>query len=129
MTQLATVVLKDSLGANVSFAPRDIVNGVATTVNSSGIPLGDKTYSLATSRTQAGRRKATLKFALPVVQTETLNGVARPTVVRTAYCDVNFSFDGTSSTLERSDMLAAVKAALADTVMTVPLVQDLSAPY
>lgn len=129
MTQLATVVLKDDAGTNISFVPRDIVNGVATTVNSSGIPLGDKTFSLSVSRTQAGRRKANLKFTLPVVQTETINGVGRPTVVRTAYCDVNFSFDGTSSTAERADMIAAVKAALADTVMTVPLIKDLSAPY
>lgn len=129
MTQLTTLVLKDHAAANVSFAPRDIVNGVATAQNSSGVPVGDKTVSWSTTRTTNGRRKAILKMVFPVVQDQVISGISKPTVVRTAYCDVTFSFDGTSTTVERQDMIAALAAALADSGQIVPLIQDLSAPY
>lgn len=129
MTQLATVVLKDSTATNRTFVPRDIVDGVATLVSSTGIPIGDKTSSVAVSRTTTGRRKVTMKIAIPTVQDSVVNGISKPAVVRTAYADVTFTFDGASSTLERSDLLAFLASALADTVLFKPAVVDLSAPF
>ncbi|DAD50111.1 TPA_asm: coat protein [ssRNA phage Gerhypos.3_19] len=129
MTQLTSMVLKDHAGADVTFSPRDITGGVATTVSSTGVPLGDKTAVFSVTRTQAGKRKANLRIALPVVQDVVVSGISRPTIVRTAYFDGTFSFDGASNTVERQDMLAAIKAMLADTAMITPLIVDLSAPY
>jgi hypothetical protein len=129
MTQLTSVVLKDHAGADVTFSPRDITGGVATTVSSTGVPIGDKTAVFSVSRTQAGKRKVNLRIALPVVQDVVVAGISRPTIVRTAYMDCTFSFDATSSTVERQDMRAAAKALLSDTAMIIPLIDDLSAPY
>jgi len=129
MVQLTSLVLKDHLNADVTFAPLDIVNGVATTVNSTGVPIGDKTASFAVSKTAAGKRKVTLKVVLPTVQDVVSVGVSRPTAVRAAYCNIEFSFDQTSSLVERQDMLAAVKAMLADTTQIKPLVENLANPY
>jgi hypothetical protein len=129
MVQLTSLILKDHAAADVTFAPRDITNGVATTVSSTGVPLGDKTASFSVAKTAAGKRKVTLKVVLPVVQDVVVNGITRPTIVRAAYADITLTFDGASSTVERQDMLAAVKAMLADTTQIKPLVEDLSNPY
>lgn len=129
MPQLDTLVLKDHLGADVTFEPGDVTNGVATTVSSTGVPVGDKIASFSVTKTQAGKRKALLKIALPVVQDVVVAGISRPTVVRTAYAELTFSFDQTSSTVERQDALAAMKAMLADTDQIVPLITTLSKPY
>jgi|SwirhirootsSR2_FD_contig_123_13750_length_4035_multi_15_in_0_out_0_2 hypothetical protein len=124
------MVLKDHAAADHTFSPRDIVNGVATLVNSSGVPVGDKTVSYAITRTSgANRRKVTLKVALPIVQDTTVGGVTRPQVVRTAYADVTMTFDQTSSTAERQDALAYLSSLLANTNQIQPLVEDLSAPF
>jgi len=129
MTQLVTVVLKDAAAADHSFIPRDITGGVATLVNSTGVPIGEKTVSVSTSRTTSGRRKTTLKLVIPVVQDVVVAGISKPTVVRTAYCDVGFTFDGTSNHDERADILAYLVSALGDTTVFKPAIVDLSAPY
>jgi len=129
MVQLTSLVLKDHANADVTFAPRDIVGGVATTVSSTGVPIAEKYASFAVSKTQTGKRKVTMKIALPVVQDVTVSGVTRPTIVRTAYADVTLSFDNTSSTEERQDLHAALKAMLADTTQIKPLIETLASPY
>jgi hypothetical protein len=129
MTQLASLVLKDHLDADVTFVPKDIVGGVATTVNTTGVPIGDKTVSFAINRTTTGKRKVTLKLAIPVVQDVVVAGISRPTIVRSAYVDIAFSFDQTSSTVERQDVLALTKSLLGNSGQIVPLVTDLSSPY
>jgi hypothetical protein len=129
MPNFTSLVLKDHAGADITFSPRDIVNNVATTVSSTGVPIGDKTASFSVTRTQSGKRKVTLKIALPIVQDVTYAGVTKPTVVRTAYFDGTFTFDGTSSTVDRQDLLAAAKAMLADSGQIQPLIVDLANPY
>jgi hypothetical protein len=42
---------------------------------------------------------------VPVVQDTVVNGVSKPAVVRTSYADLTFTFDGTSTADERSDVL------------------------
>jgi len=44
--QFAPLVLKDRTGTDIAFAPRDIANGVATHVNSTGVPIADKRLSM-----------------------------------------------------------------------------------
>nr|QDH91265.1 MAG: hypothetical protein H4BulkLitter231117_000002 [Leviviridae sp.] len=130
MPSFTSMVLKDHAAADHTFSPRDIVGGVATLVNSSGVPVGDKTVSYAITRTSgANRRKVTMKMALPIVQDTTISGVTRPAVVRTAYADVTMTFDQTSSTAERQDALAYLSSLLENTNQIIPLVENLSAPY
>jgi hypothetical protein len=129
MPQLANLVLKDHLAADVTFSPRDITNGVATTVSSTGVPLGEKVATFSNTKTAAGKRKVTLKITLPVVQDVVVSGISKPTVVRAAYGELTFSFADTSNTVERQDMLAAMKAMLADTTQIKPLIEDLANPY
>jgi hypothetical protein len=52
-------------------------------------------------------------LSVPVVQTQTINGVSTPVVVRTAYADVNFTFDATSTTQERKNLVGMMADALA----------------
>lgn len=104
MPQLTPVVLKDSLDADHTFIPTEVAGGVAVLVESNGIPLGDRRLTLSKSQTANGRRKVTVKLSVPVVQDQVLNGVSRPTVVRTAYADLTFTYDSSSSKKERTDL-------------------------
>jgi hypothetical protein len=124
------MVLKDHAAADHTFSPRDIVGGVATLVNTSGVPVGEKTVSYAVSRTSgSNRRKVTLKVAIPIVQDSEISGVTRPVVVRTAYADVTLTFDQTSSKVERQDLLAYLISLLQEDDQITPTIEDLSAPY
>jgi len=130
MPQLTSLVLKDGAAtpANHTFAPRDITNGVATLIESTGVPIGDKKVSIALTRTQNGRQKVTMKLAVPTVQDQVISGISRPTAVRAAYCDVTFSFDQTSGTQERKDVLAYM-ASLFGQSFTQDVVGNLAAVY
>lgn len=104
MPQFAPVILKGYLDAPTTFSPGDIVQGVATLLNRSGVPIADQKVTFSSTQTPTGRQKVAIKFAVPIVQDATVNGVTRPTVVRTAYAELNFSFDGASSVSERAAM-------------------------
>lgn len=116
MAQFAPIVLKDDLDppAPHSFTPSDISGGIATWKESSaaGIPLGDNkvTYSQATNTN--GRIKTVLKFTFPVMQDAVVNGVNRPTVVRTAYGEIDFNFDSSSTKLERGHLMHMMASAI-----------------
>jgi hypothetical protein len=106
MPQLQNLVLTDRAGTpvNHTFVPREIdSNGVGAVVESTGVPIGDNRYSIGLRRTAEGRCKATVKMSLPIVQTQTINGISSPVVVRTAYVDCTFTFDSTSTEQERKD--------------------------
>jgi len=112
------------------FVPRDIVNGVATLVESTGIPIGNKLFSISLRTTPDGRYKATVKMTIPVVQTQTVNGVSTPVVVRTSRFSATFDYDPTSSTQERTDLVGMVKSCL-DTAdpLTHGVLVDLQGVY
>lgn len=130
MPQLTTLVLTDGAAtpANHSFAPRDTTNGVSTLIESTGVPVGDKRLSFALNRTQNGRVKTTIKLAIPVLQDQVVNGISRPSVVRAGFADVTLSFDQTSSTQERKDVLAMLASALQNE-FTKAIAADLQSPY
>ena len=116
MSELNNVVINDGAATPVAhtFKPRAVANGIATLVESTGVPLADKRLTLSIQRTAQSRAKPTIKFAMPVVQDATVNGVTKPTIVRTAYADITFNFDPSSSTQERKDLVAQVRNLLAD---------------
>lgn len=112
MPQMTALVLTDGEN-NHSYAPRGIdANGVATLVESTGIPLGDRRLTVQRTRTQQGREKVSFKMTLPVVQNGVQNGITAPTIVRTAYADVQLSFDAGSNTEEREDAINLLVSAL-----------------
>lgn len=117
MPQLAPVVLKDGKATPVdhTFKPRGIDGGVTTLVESAGTPLGESRVTLSQNRGTNGRIRVALKFAVPVTQDATVNGVTRPTVVRTSYADVTFNFDASGSPAERADLVAYVNSITAAT--------------
>lgn len=113
MPQLQNVVLTDRKSTPVdhTFTPLDISNGVGTVVESSGIPVGQNRLTIS-QRASNGRYRPSLRLQLPVVQNQTINGVSTPVVVRTAYVEVNFTFDQTSSIDERNDAVGMIASAL-----------------
>lgn len=114
MPQLQSLVLTDRTPGSpvdLTFVPRDIVGGVGTVINSSGVPIGDKRLAISVRKAQS-RYHGELRFTIPVVQTETINGIGRPVVVRTAYVTVKTSFDDKSSEQERNDAIGLLASAL-----------------
>jgi len=130
MPQLSNIVLKDGAATPVdhTFKPRAISGGIASLVESTGVPIGEKTITIGTSTTTVGRRKMTLRVQVPVVQDVTVNGVSKPTAVRIGYADISFAFDGTSGTQERKDLLAFTANLLKDT-QVLAVVNDLESLY
>lgn len=117
MPQLTSAVLTDGAAIGHTFTPASIAGGVATLVESTGVPLGDKKLTASSTQTSQGRRKVTYKLSVPVMQDAVSNGVSRPTAVRTAYASLEFSFDPTSNVQERSDVRSMIVSLLQDTNM------------
>lgn len=116
MPQLQNLVLTDrqATPVNHTFTPRDIVSNVGAVVESSGVPVGDNRFTISLRQVN-NRYKATIQFSVPVVQNQTINGITTPTVVRTAFADLTFTFDAQSTTAERNDFVGMLASALAPT--------------
>lgn len=118
MPQLQTLVLTDRKATPVAhtFLPRGISQpgNVGEVVESTGVPMGDPRVTVSLGKpTAQGRFKPSLRYTFPVVQTATVNGISKPEIVRTAYVELNFSFDGSSSEAERNDIVGMVQDSLA----------------
>lgn len=107
MPQLQNLVLTDraTTPVNHTFTPINIdANGVGVVAETGGIPIGEPKYTIQNKRVN-GRFKVTLKFSVPIVQTQTINGISTPVVVRSSFVDCSFTFDATSSEQERKDVV------------------------
>lgn len=133
MPQLQPVVLTDRstpTPVDTTFVPQDIVGNVGTVSESSGVPIGDNRLAISMTRTAQGRRKPKLQFTFPTLVTETINGVDTPRIVRTAYADLTFTFDESSTEQERKNVVGMVQSALqADKVLINDVVVKLQAVY
>lgn len=116
MPQLANLVLTDRAGTpvNHTFVPESnpATTGVASVAEYSGVPFGNNRVALSLNKTPTGRFKAKLAFSFPVVQTETVNGISNPKLVRTAFADLTFTFADNSSEQERKDAVGMVQSSL-----------------
>lgn len=114
MPQLTNLILKDRAATPVdhTFTPLDIQQGVGVVVESSGVPIGDRRFSVSLSKTANNRYKPSIKMSIPVVQDATVNGVTKPTVVRTLYADLTFNFPSDSSEQERKDAVGMLQSGL-----------------
>lgn len=115
MPQLQSVALTDRTPVTPvvrTFVPRDIVNGVGSCVFNAGVPIGEQRITVSMKKTGT-RFKGEARLTLPVVATETINGVSAPKVVRTAYVNVSVSWDEKSTQQERDDAIGLAANALA----------------
>lgn len=78
----------------------------------------DKVLTLKTTESSE-RTKVMAVLRVPVVQTETVNGISSPKIVRTAYFRGEFTFDGDASDEERRDILSYVETLLGSGVAEV----------
>lgn len=114
MPALQSVVLTDRAATPVAhtLVPQgNPANGVAVVSKGDGTLVGEKKLSIS-SRRGNGKVKTRLLLALPVVQTETINGVSTPKVVREAWVDCTFTFSAMSSEQERNDAVGMFQSAL-----------------
>lgn len=115
MPNRAPVVLQDASDANHTFNPAGLTDtGTDLFLSSTGTPIADKRLTVSIKDT-AKRKSAQVKLTLPVVQTETVNGISSPVVVRSAYVTLDVSFDRRSTDAERADAVAFISSATLDT--------------
>lgn len=115
MPALANLVINDRMPTPVAhtLVPYGTNGeGVGTLVEVTGIPVGEPKFTLSCIR-KNGKVRGKLVLAVPIVQTETINGVARPVVVRTGYIEVNTTFDGLSLEQERANVVGLMANAMA----------------
>lgn len=127
MPTFATITVNDREDTPVahSFTPTVIENGVGVFHERDGVPIGDSKLTLSARKT-GSKYKARMVLALPVMVTETINSVDQYKVSRTAYADVSFTFDESSSEQERENAIGLVANALDAAQSTViGVLQDL----
>lgn len=90
----------------------DDANGVHVYSEKTTVPAGNPRFT-ASIRSSNGKFRPTVKITVPITQTQTINGVASPVIVRTAYGEVNFTFDALSSEQERADCVGLLVNSLA----------------
>ena len=114
MPQLQNLALTDRQATPVvhTFQPESINQNVGSVVENKDVPIGNPRYSISLRQT-AKAYKATLKFAVPVVASQIVNGVSTPTVVRTSYVNCEFEFAKTSTEQERKDVVGMFASSLA----------------
>jgi len=113
MPALQNVVLTDRATTPVAhtFTPRDIRNGIAIVANSSGVIEADEILTIS-RRQQAGKLRSRMQITVPVVQTEVINGISKPKVIRVGVADVTFTFSTSSTEQERNNLEGMVADAL-----------------
>lgn len=97
-----------------TFVPRDAQPGFAVFAEPGATMVGEKTF-VVRWRTSPGRRHVRVTFAVPIVATETVNGVDMPKVQRMMLIDCNFRFDETTSEQERADAVGMFAQSLSGT--------------
>jgi len=95
------------------FNPHDSVNGVGIVKNTTGVPLGAETLTVSMRGSPNGRYRGKVNLTVPVVQTETINGISTPVVVRTAYVSLEVTFSDKSTLQERDNVIGMLADALA----------------
>lgn len=116
MAARANLVINDRAATPVAhtYTPDggDPTTGVATWSEKTSVPAGNPQYT-ASYRSSGGQLRSTIRLRIPVVQTQTINGVSTPVVVRTAYLELSTRFDALSTTQERADAVGLMYNSLA----------------
>lgn len=118
MPALQSLVVTDraTTPVNHTLTPRELSqpNSVGMVSESgSGMPLAGQLRLTISNRRSGGKIRGRLVLTAPVTQTETVNGVSKYTVVRQSVADLSVTFDETSTTQERTDLIGMLASALA----------------
>lgn len=89
----------------------DDQNGVHLFSEKTSVPAGNPRFT-ASLKKGNGKYRPSLRFQIPIVQTQVINGVSNPVVVRTAYVELNATFDELSTTQERADAIGLMANAM-----------------
>lgn len=114
MSARTNLVINDRATTPVAhtFSPDgDDANGVHLFSEKVGVPAGYSRYTASLRQTN-GKFRALLKLAVPITQTQTINGVSSPVIVRTSYVEVSLTFDALSSVQERADTIGLMANSL-----------------
>lgn len=114
MPTMSNVVLADreTTPVNHTFVPNFAPNGVLYMRNRvSGVPIADEVLSIS-SRVSGKRMKDKFVLTLPVVQTQVINGVSSPVLLRRNTLDMTFTFDELSTDQERKNLMGMAYALL-----------------
>lgn len=114
MSARTNIILTDRAGTPVAhtYTPDgDDANGVHVFSEKTGVPAGNPRFT-AFLKKQGSTYRPSLKLTVPIVQTQTINGVASPVIVRTGIVDVNFTFDQLSTDQERKDIVGMIASSL-----------------
>lgn len=116
MSARSNLVLKDRTTptpVDHTFKPDgDLPNGVHVFTEKTGPAVGNREFTILLNRSATSVRPS-IKLTVPVVQTETINGIDNPVVVRKAIANVTFNFDVRSSPQERADLVGLLANSLA----------------
>jgi len=115
MSARANLVVNDRAGTPVAhtYTPDgDDANGIHIFSEKTSVPAGNARYTIGLRQTN-GKYRSSIKLQVPVVATQTINGVSSPVVIRTAFAEVNFTFDAYSSEQERADCVGMLYNSLA----------------
>lgn len=114
MPQLQNLVLTDRTPVTPvdhTFTPRDITGGVGAVVENAGVPVGESRVTVS-QKQNGNKHVGEVRLSIPVVQTEDINGIERPVVVRVAYVTLKTTFDGESTEQERTNAIGMMASAL-----------------
>jgi hypothetical protein len=115
MSARTNLVINDRAATPVAhtFSPDgDDANGVHVFSEKTSVPAGNPRFT-ANLRRVNGKYRTTLRFQIPVVQTQVINGVSSPVVVRTAYSEFSTVVDELSTDQERKDLVGLMANTLA----------------
>lgn len=115
MSARTNLVINDRAATPVAhtFSPDgDDANKVHVYSEKTGVPAGNPRFTASLAKSN-GKYRPKLRFQLPVVQTQVINGVSSPVVVRTAFVELNCTFDELSTDQERKDAIGFMANTLA----------------
>lgn len=120
MPALQSIVLTDRAGTpvNYTFVPRDIQAGIGTVVNNGGVPIGEKKLRVSLLE-KNGKMRGEVRLDIPVVATETINGISVPKVVRSIKISLQMESEKTATETERNDAVGMFYSALASSKVLV----------
>lgn len=116
MPAKASLVLTDRAATpvNHTFTPQGVEGDAGGRYSkAAAATLGDFIFTVNPRVTPNGRRKIDLKLSLPVLQTETINGISSYKVVRASRVVVTCDFASDSTEQERKDTIGMIYTALA----------------
>lgn len=120
MGSIATISVNDSSAVSHDFVPSSfdgIVARYREESASSTLGFYPLSVSLKNGSESGGVDRFRMALAMPIVQTETINGVSSPKVVMTLRANVEYILPAGSTLLQKQDLNAFVQNLLASTAI------------